>query len=109
GVIRDDDHEALPVARDIVEVAQQAVWRTHVEERLNGVDVNAATLRSDSRGHPPVVERVIEQFLLVRPPARIAPARTRDLLLLARAGEGLDVDLQPAGLRRRVRDPAAIR
>jgi hypothetical protein len=79
----------LSVAGDIVEGARQAVWRTHVEERLDGVDVNAATVRSDGRGHQLVVERVIEQFLLVRPPARIArvakDGRTSRLDLRARS------------------------
>lgn len=44
-LIRHDDHEALPVAGDVIEVAEQAVRRPHLEERLS-----AAPRRNCSEG-----------------------------------------------------------
>src|SRR5262249_35415930 len=86
-------------------------WHVRAEERNWRLRFNSAPLfrELDGNGHELAIERNVEQFLAVAPPARLSPAISGNHRLRAGAWKRLDIDLKASRFVGLVGDPFSIR
>src|SRR6266498_3710103 len=104
------DEEALAVGSDTVRSYERGRggWKAGMEERSGSTRLERG-IGLYVHTHEPSVFGEVEELLSVPPPLRLSAPAGRDLPLASRRGKGADIDLEEAGLVRRVGQPLAIR